>query len=190
MSNVLLRVFLFDHVDLGQQTQDGIRMTLLGLLQDVLDGASNLGVACDVSGLLVEWQLTAPLMTLTDVGIHFTDRQKSKSGTGNSNGESPGGLRNTKSGHSADTKGLTTKSSTGIVRSEVFFDDTPQDTPTLLSKVAFHELMHNKLDLSEHRLHATGGLASPVASETNFLNAQNIRDLAPGLANEHLQDWQ
>lgn len=69
------------------------------------------------------------------------------------------------------------RDSVGAV-SEVY--TSKQRDPTMLALVGFHELMHNKLRLSDPLLHPKGGLAAdPV--QGNSPSPSNVRDMAAAL---------
>jgi hypothetical protein len=52
----------------------------------------------------------------------------------------------------------------------------------LLAKLAFHELMHNRLKLDNH-LHAQGGLAAESITGSTQLSSRNIKSMAAVLRN-------
>ncbi len=88
---------------------------------------------------------------------------------------------------SKDTSGATKDTGSGVC-SEAWLEGAAGDSnvPPLLARLAFHELMHNKLDASNSKdIHATPddgtGLAqSPVASGTD-LSATNKKNMAMSL---------
>ena len=54
---------------------------------------------------------------------------------------------------------------------------------TLLAKLAFHELMHNRLRQSDQQLHPQGGLASATIYADTQLTTRNIKSMAAVLRN-------
>jgi hypothetical protein len=52
----------------------------------------------------------------------------------------------------------------------------------LLGNLAFHELMHNRLQLGDDGLHPQGGIAAKSISGTTTLNAQNIKTMTAAIA--------
>jgi hypothetical protein len=50
--------------------------------------------------------------------------------------------------------------------------------PVALAKLAFHELMHNRLKQSDVQLHKQGGLASAIVNASTQLSDLNIKSMA------------
>jgi hypothetical protein len=88
----------------------------------------------------------------------------------------------------ADTSGGTKDTGSGIV-SEAWIEGAAGDNsvPKLIARLAFHELMHNKLDASNSKnIHVkphdgTGLAVSPVSNNTQ-LSDTNKKNLAPQLS--------
>ncbi len=57
------------------------------------------------------------------------------------------------------------------------------DDPVGLAKLAFHELMHNRLKQSDDQLHPQGGLAAATITPSTQLNARNIKSMSDALKN-------
>jgi hypothetical protein len=52
------------------------------------------------------------------------------------------------------------------------------DDPVFLAKMAFHELMHNRLKLGDSQLHPQGGVAAERINAGTLLNDRNIKSMA------------
>jgi hypothetical protein len=63
----------------------------------------------------------------------------------------------------------------GAGASEVY---VKSNDAVLLAKLAFHELMHNRLKQSNQQLHPQGGLAAAKLSGSSTLNTRNIQSMA------------
>jgi len=80
---------------------------------------------------------------------------------------------------SAHAEGRTALTARGMV-SEVYVSEAGP-MAAMIAKCAFHELMHNKLDLRRHpavrdiHSHGGGGLAAPSIGPSSELNSANIR---------------
>jgi len=68
----------------------------------------------------------------------------------------------------------------GSGASEVYVKTTDA---ALLAKLAFHELMHNRLRQDNNQLHPQGGLAAASITPSSQLNDRNIRSMAAVLRN-------
>jgi hypothetical protein len=62
------------------------------------------------------------------------------------------------------------------------------DDAVLLAKLAFHELMHNRLKLGDDQLHPQGGLAAASISPSTTLNDRNIKSMQAAL-NTPITQW-
>jgi hypothetical protein len=62
------------------------------------------------------------------------------------------------------------------------------DHPLFLAKIAFHELMHNRLRLSNAELHGQGGLASASIQANTPLTPANIQSMAKVIA-DPITQW-
>jgi hypothetical protein len=82
--------------------------------------------------------------------------------------------------HLTDPPDLTADGNTAYAAgaSEVYVKNRD---PALLAKLAFHELMHNRLKLGDTRLHPQGGLASAEINASTQLTPQNIRTMAAAI---------
>lgn len=82
--------------------------------------------------------------------------------------------------------GFTFRSSTANA-SEVYVASCRGNGATWFTELAFHELMHNKLNLGNQGLHAKGGIASATVSAGQTPSAQNLADMRAALGTSRTQ---
>jgi hypothetical protein len=69
--------------------------------------------------------------------------------------------------------------------SEVYVRST---SPKVLARLAFHELMHNRLRLNDRALHPQGGLASAEINDSTEYTDANKRAMA-AVINRPIKQW-
>src|SRR5262249_23706020 len=86
---------------------------------------------------------------------------------------------------------LTSWNAQGVTRSDIFVPAcAPGANPmaAVLGNLAFHEGMHNKLQMTNAQLHPHGGMAGATVGAATSLTGDNARHMAPALPNRHAQD--
>jgi murein L,D-transpeptidase YcbB/YkuD len=82
--------------------------------------------------------------------------------------------------------GFTFRSATANA-SEVYVSSCRGDGVKWFAELAFHELMHNKLDLGNQELHAKGGIAAAAVSAGMTPSTSNYSDMRAALATSRIQ---
>ncbi len=122
------------------------------------------------SDALVHWLAYNPTPQLHELMLYFLpDREKSIAVE----------IGKTPSRTAAGSTGWTTAQ--GAV-SEIYMSEVGKDAD-FAAALGFHELMHNKLRLTDPQLHPKGGLAGASVSNIAQLSNSNIADMAAALKN-------
>jgi hypothetical protein len=123
----------------------------------------------------VTWVTSAPTLKPGEVHVYFTSEEYSVVSRRKGKGWDPLGMGGhwgytdfTEDAHHVPLEGA----------SEVHVKIQSAD---ILSKIAFHELMHQKLGLDNKKLHAKDGFAQAELDENSTLTASNIADMAAAL---------
>lgn len=172
-----LYVFLKDDVGLGT-VQGSVQSGLEALFQQLFTRATQLSVPCAFDSVQVRWTGGCPALGSKDLLVYFVAPP---------NGQSGFVCNETTFG----TRGLTTWTAQGVTRSDVYVppcDAGANPMASVLTNLAFHELMHNKLHLNNQQLHGRGGLAGGSVGPATSLTDANVRLMAPALDNAHAQD--
>lgn len=182
----LLTVHLIDDIQLDGTTSGDVRGRLTTLLNDTLSRASKLGAGTgSITSANVVWDPDcSPGCALQDVVIRFVRSERS---------DKESYCRTTRAGDYAyETHGLTTFGGHGT-RSVMYVPACPAGVTIpgagqLLGNLAFHELMHNKLQLGS-RLHTQPNVSLGAATVgfSTSLSDGDIQLLAPHLGDQHPQ---
>jgi hypothetical protein len=138
-----------------------ISTTLQGFFGDVVALAGS-----GFTSATVQWIASFPSVTPQELLVYFVPNQAQSIMAAAGRKPTPG----------AD--GGTFVAATGTV-SEVYAGSSPG--AALLARLAFHELMHNKMQMSDGQLHPRGGLAAATVTDSTDCTDQNKGDMAAAL---------
>ncbi|PVX75204.1 hypothetical protein [Paraburkholderia unamae] len=124
--------------------------------------------------ILVAWIPAAPTPTPLDLLVYFTPVEYSVVSRFFGKPVDPLAVS-----HWGYTQFQTANGRVTVAASEVYAKSLE---PDLLAKLAFHELMHNKL-VTGNGLHTRNGLAQATVGPNTDLSAENIADLAAAMHN-------
>ncbi len=155
----------------------GLSATEKQTVQTTLQGWFTLVCAGSSHTATVQWANSAPAtISTTDLICYFVRTQSDsalKFAPGNTGG-------------AGTSQGFTFRSAVAN-GCEVYTSLCRSGGSTWFTELAFHELMHNKLNLGDQGLHSKGGLASATISAGATPSTQNLADMRGALGTARTQ---